>query len=205
MADRARVRQGSAKSRYRARSRGHARGTRWAIGVSAAAVLVAVGWLGLRNRTVVVRPTGIVGTAVGDTAPAFHVPDIQGQLVGLSAGEPTLLYFVAAWCSSCAYGESQLRQVYDRYGRQVHLITVDVDPGQDTLQMVNTFVKDYGGPWPTVLDQHQELTRLYRVTALDSSDLISSGGVIVYAAQAPLSATQWDARLRSLLARTVAA
>lgn len=177
-----------------------ARGSRpgWWIAGGAVAVLALVGWVGLRGHGTV-RATGVTGSAVGDMAPAFAAKDIQGQTVTLAAGKPTLLYFVAAWCSSCAYGESQLRQVYDRYGQAVRLITVDVDPQQDTPRMVAAFAKDYGGPWPAVLDQGQRLTRLYHVTSLDSSYLVNARGVIVYAAQAPLTATAWNQRLHSLV------
>lgn len=174
--------------------------TGWWVAGAAAATLVLVGWVGLRGHGTV-RATGAVGTAVGDTAPPFSVKDIQGQTVTLAAGKPTLMYFVAAWCSSCAYGDTQLRQVYDRYGHAVRLITVDVDPQQDTPQMVAAFAKNYGGPWPAVLDQGERLTQLYHITTLDSSYLVNAQGVIVYAAQAPLTAAAWDNRLQPLVSR----
>lgn len=174
--------------------------TGWWVAAAAVATLMLVGWVGLRGHGTV-RATGVVGTAVGDTAPPFSVKDIQGQTVTLAAGKPTLMYFVAAWCSSCSYGDTQLRQVYDRYGHAVRLITVDVDPQQDTPQMVATFAKNYGGPWPAVLDQGERLTQLYHVTSLDSSYLVNAQGVIVYAAQAPLTAAAWDNRLQPLVSR----
>ena len=160
--------------------------------------MLLAGWLGFRSHGTV-RPTGVVGTALGDTAPSFSAKDIQGQTVTLAAGKPTLMYFVAAWCSSCAYGDTQLRQVYDRYGHALRLITIDVDPQQDTPRMVAAFAKHYGGPWPEVLDQGERLTRLYHVTSLDSSYLVNAQGVIVYAAQSPLTAAAWDERLQPLL------
>lgn len=196
------VAKGGRDQGYRGRAR-RSRSGWWITGTAIAAVLVA-GWLGFRGHGTV-RATGVVGTAVGDTAPSFSVQDIQGQTVTLAAGKPTLMYFVAAWCSSCAYGDTQLRQVYDRYGHGVRLITVDVDPQQDTPQMVAAFAKNYGGPWPAVLDQGQRLTQLYHVTSLDSSYLVNAQGVIVYAAQAPLTAASWDNRLQSLVARAQSA
>ncbi len=194
--------KGGQSKGYRGRA-GRSRSGWWVAGTATAAVLVA-GWLGFRGHGAV-RATGLVGTAVGDTAPTFAVQDIQGQTVTLAEGRPTILYFVAAWCSSCAYGESQLRQVYDRYGHAVRMITVDVDPQQDTPQMVATFAKNYGGPWPAVLDQGQRLTRLYHVTSLDSSYLVNPQGVIANAAQAPLTAAAWQARLQMLVSRPASA
>lgn len=172
----------------------------WWIAGAAVVMLALVGWVGLRGDGTV-SPTGIVGTAVGDTAPAFSVKDIAGQTVTLAPGKPTILYFAAAYCSTCAYGDTQLRPVYQRYGSSVQLITVDVDPQVDTLAMVQAFAKEYGGPWPEVLDVGERLTELYHVTALDTSYLINGQGVIVYTTQTPLTSAQWERRLAPL--RTV--
>lgn len=196
MAQRRKPHHGAAGAR-RAAGPSRRRLPAWAgwLTVGGAVVLVA-GWLGLRSAgATTVRPTGEVGTAVGDTAPSFTVRDIQGRVVGLAAHRPTLLYFVAAWCSSCAYGDTQLRQVYARYGHAVRLITVDVDPQQDTPQMVAAFAHAYGGPWPVVRDTSLTLARLYQVRSLDTSYLINARHVIVLSAQVPLSAAQWEARL----------
>ncbi len=182
--------------RYRRPTRRSSAG--WWIAGAAVVTLALVGWVGLRGHGTV-SPTGIVGTAVGDTAPAFSVKDIAGQTVTLASGKPTLLYFAAAYCSTCAYGDTQLRPVYQRYGSSVQLITVDVDPQEDTLAMVQAFAKDYGGPWPEVLDEGERLTELYHVTALDTSYLINGQGVIVYTAQTSLTSTQWERRLAPLL------
>lgn len=67
--------------------------------------------------------------------------------------------------------------------------------------MVAAFAKKYGGPWPTVLDQGERLTRPYHVISLDSSYLVNAQGVIVYASQAPLTAAAWDNRLQPLVSR----
>jgi thiol-disulfide isomerase/thioredoxin len=181
---------------YRRRT-GRPRRRWWLAGTAALAVALGA-WVDLRAHGAAMA-TGRVGTAVGDVAPTFAVQDIQGQTVTLAVGRPTLLYFVAAWCSSCAYGEGQLRQLHDEAGPRLSLITVDVDPQQDTPQMVAAFAADYGGPWPAVLDVGQRITELYRVTSLDSSYLVNGQGVIAYAAKAPLAAAAWEARLRPLL------
>jgi cytochrome oxidase Cu insertion factor (SCO1/SenC/PrrC family) len=186
---------------YRGGPRASGPGRAWWVAAAGGVVVVLLaGWLGVHARAQArVTPTGIVGTAPGDTAPSFEIRDIQGKMVGLAQGRPTLLYFVASWCSSCAYGETQLRQVYARYGHALRLITVDVDPQQDTPAMVAAFAKDYGGPWPAVLDRHLTLTRLYQVSSLDTSFLINGKGEIVFRGSAPLPAATWEAHIQPLL------
>ena len=63
--------------------------TGWWVAGAAAATLVLVGWVGLRGHGTV-RATGVVGTAVGDTAPPFSVKDVQGQTVTLAAWQQEL-------------------------------------------------------------------------------------------------------------------
>lgn len=81
---------------------GAARGPRawWvALGVGAmVAVLIALA------TARVGRPAGVQGPTVGRAAPVEAVEDIQGWRVAL-AGKPTVLLFMAAWCSRCSYGE----------------------------------------------------------------------------------------------------
>ncbi len=152
------------------------------LGLGAAAVVAAVIWFALPrpgSALAAVHPTGQVGATVGDTAPILRVRDIQGQTVAL-AGKPTVLYFMASWCSSCTYGESQLRQVQSRLGSRVNLVTVDVDPQQDTAAELAAFQKQWGGPWPHVLDTGQRLVAAFGVQSLDTTVILNARGTIVH-------------------------
>jgi cytochrome oxidase Cu insertion factor (SCO1/SenC/PrrC family) len=152
----------------------------WAVLVGAAAVAALV-WLAMPHggTAAAVRPTGRVGSAIGDTAPVLRVHDIQGQTVGLG-GKPTVLYFMASWCSSCTYGESQLRQAQSRLGSRVNLVSIDVDPVHDTPAALAAFERQYGGEWPHVLDAGQRLVSAFGIRSLDTTLILNPGGTIVY-------------------------
>jgi cytochrome oxidase Cu insertion factor (SCO1/SenC/PrrC family) len=161
-------------------SRRRARTGLW-VGLGGAALIGALLWLALPRpgaALAAVRPTGRVGAAVGDTAPLLLVSDIQGQTLSL-AGKPAVLYFMASWCSSCTYGESQLRQVQSRLGDRVNVVTVDVDPQQDTKADLSAFQSRWGGPWPHVLDMGQRLLAAFGVRSLDTTVLLNAQGTIV--------------------------
>ena len=120
-----------------------------------------------------------VGSAVGDRIGISRFTDISGQTVVLGDGRPAALYFMATWCPSCVYGETQLRQVQSRLGRRAQLVTVDVDPVHDTPATLSAFVNRYGGAWPHVLDSSLRLVSAFGVTSLDTLILINGQGVIV--------------------------
>lgn len=153
---------------------------RWAVlgGVLAVAALV---WFALPHGSsaAAITATGQVGNSLGDTAPIVQVHDIQGQTVAL-AGKPTVLYFMASWCSSCTYGQSQLRQVHQQFGNRVNLVTVDVDPVQDTPAALAAFNRQWGGNWPQVLDTGQRLVAAYGIRSLDTMVILNGKGTIVY-------------------------
>lgn len=56
-----------------------------------------------------------VGTAVGDTAPNFTLPDLSGESVSLSdyRGKVVILDFWASWCAPCRAAMPSLESLYE--------------------------------------------------------------------------------------------
>jgi cytochrome oxidase Cu insertion factor (SCO1/SenC/PrrC family) len=151
----------------------------WAGMAVGAAVAVLVGFVTSRGWHPNAPEAGSVGAAVGQAVPVQQVQDLQGRTVAL-AGKPTVLYFMAAWCASCTYGESQLRHVQAVLGNRVNLVSVDVDPVTDTPEAVAAFARRYGGDWPHALDQGQRLVTAFRIRSLDTTIVLDSRGRVVY-------------------------
>jgi thiol-disulfide isomerase/thioredoxin len=151
------------------------------LALGGAVVVVALIWVATPHggHAAPLAATGRVGTAVGDRAPVMQVSDIGGRTLAF-AGKPTVLYFMASWCSSCAYGESQLRQVQFRFGKRVNLVSIDVDPANDTVAALEAFRQQYGGAWPHVLDRGQRLVAAFGIHSLDTMVILDGRGVIVY-------------------------
>jgi cytochrome oxidase Cu insertion factor (SCO1/SenC/PrrC family) len=152
---------------------------RWAALGGALAVAALVWFATPQGGAAAVTSTSRVGNSPGDTAPVMRVHDIRGQTVAL-AGKPTVLYFMASWCSSCTYGQSQLREVHRRLGDRVNLVTVDVDPLHDTPAALAAFDRRWGGSWPQVLDGGQRLVAAYGIRSLDTMVILNGEGTIVY-------------------------
>lgn len=122
-------------------------------------------------------PTGL---SVGERPPDFSLESVAGDTVSLHpVKQPTLLTFMAAWCTSCKEEAHALTQLHKQYGEQVRLISIDTDPGRDSMADLRKFKQQYGGDWPHVMGT-QQLIQDYRITSLDTTYLLDSQGVTQY-------------------------
>ena len=103
----------------------------------------------------------------------------------ISSEKPTLIYFMASWCPTCVAGEKVFKQIHNKYGNNVQLITVDMDPQRDTEQDLKDFQRQYGGEWTHLIDKEYELTKKYQVKQLEEVFLIDSNQEVVYHAVNP--------------------
>ncbi|TFB21492.1 TlpA family protein disulfide reductase [Filobacillus milosensis] len=110
----------------------------------------------------------------------FEKTDIQGETIGLSEEKPTLIYFMAAWCPTCVGGEKVFAELHKQYGDKVQLITVDIDPSVDTKEQLKKFQQKYGGNWPHVIDENQEMAKKFQVKQLEEVSLINLKGEQVF-------------------------
>ena len=98
-----------------------------------------------------------------------------------TAGHPTIVYFMAAWCVSCVQGAVNLAQIYQDYGnRGLQVIAIDVDTGETTADL-DRFRSLAGNPryfW--AMDEGQRATRAYAVRSLDATILVSGSGEILF-------------------------
>ncbi|HET7755693.1 MAG TPA: TlpA disulfide reductase family protein [Steroidobacteraceae bacterium] len=78
------------------------------------------------------------GADVGSPAPAFIVPELDGQLFDLSAerGKVVIVNFWASWCSPCRAEMPLLDSFYKRYReRGLVLLGVSVDDRHDSKEV----------------------------------------------------------------------
>ncbi len=98
-----------------------------------------------------------------------------------TAGRPTIVYFMAAWCVSCVQGAVNLARIHEDYSaRGLQVIAIDVDPGETPADL-DRFRSLAGDPryfW--AMDVGGRATSAYRVVYLDTTILVSGSGEVLF-------------------------
>ncbi|MHB8718603.1 MAG: TlpA family protein disulfide reductase [Candidatus Dormibacteria bacterium] len=145
-------------------------------------------------RVSVTSPAG--GSAqVGDRASGFTATTVAGQTFQVPAGRPTVLYFMAGWCSSCRPEAQALGQIDSQRHGQVAILAVDADP-TDPLASLQNFIAQVGNPgYAFVQDEGGALVQAFGATALDTTVVIDGNGRVVYRNTRPIDEQTLEAAL----------
>jgi thiol-disulfide isomerase/thioredoxin len=85
------------------------------------------------------------GPAPGERAPALDVVGEDGERRPLIAKDrPTLVYLDAGYCGPCRPGPKHLRELADRFGERLHIVSVSID--EDPADAVA--FREKHGPFP---------------------------------------------------------
>lgn len=140
----------------------------------------------------------------GYIAPDFTALTIDGRQLSLSSlrGKVVVLWFMAAWCPSCAGVASLLQQqlasrpdvaavVIDMWSevalRQYGLLNSPGSPAPEGPAQLASFLRSYGSSsWYAVVDTY-DLTRLYRLKLVDTTLIIDRQGKVVLRGDGPTS------------------
>ena len=174
---------------------------RWGfVGAGVAIVAVAGVVLGLHfaNRSSETATTPAVVPAADHPAPGGTFTTLAGQTVNVASlgGQPTLLWFVATWCSSCKAGTQLLAANIAKFqadGVRVDEVELYQDLGQSGPS-IGAFAKalagtEYGNPDWTFGMSSAALTRTYDPQSyIEIYYLLNAKGQITYV-NAPLVST----------------
>jgi thiol-disulfide isomerase/thioredoxin len=98
-----------------------------------------------------------------------------------TAGRPTIVYFMAAWCVSCLQGATNLAQLDQDYHQQgLQVLVIDADPTERPSDL-ERFKSLAGNPryfW--AMDDAQKATQAYSVRSLDATILVSGSGEVLF-------------------------
>ena len=126
-------------------------------------------------------PDAPVGLQVGQRAPEFSAPNLDGEPVALSdfRGRPVLINFWATWCGPCREEMPDFQQLYDLRGAD-EFVVLAVNY-LESPEQIAPFVEELGLSFPVVLDESGAVNDLYgdRIQGYPTSILIDGDGVIV--------------------------
>lgn len=128
-----------------------------------------------------------MGISVGDTAPDFSVPTLDGETFTLNdgRGKPAIVFFMAYWCGTCIPEAQALAQLKGEYGDKLNIVAIDLDPSS-TPQALEQFKQAAGGETLTwAFDTDQQVASSYQVRSLDTTLVLNAEGVIVYRDEFP--------------------
>ena len=118
------------------------------------------------------------GARVGEPAPDFKLQNLDGQYISLSdlRGKPVLINFWATWCPPCRDEMPYLQKIYEEWsGKGLVVLAIDIG---ESHSKVKEFLKTHNLSLPVLLDTKENVGRKYNITAIPTSFLIDSDGVI---------------------------
>lgn len=128
-----------------------------------------------------------VGTGLGEIAPDFSVPTLDGGTFTLAEqrGKPTIVFFMAYWCGTCVPEGRALAQLQREYGDKISIVALDVDPSSTPDALTRFKEMADNGPFTWAFDTGQKVTAAYEVAALDTTLILDREGHVIYKDQWP--------------------
>jgi thiol-disulfide isomerase/thioredoxin len=112
-------------------------------------------------------------------APSFSLKGVDGKTYSLKdvKGKPLVINFWASWCQPCHMEAPDLVKLSQQYkGIEIYAVNL---AGSDTPRSAENFIKKYRLPFTVLLDQEDQVSDDYRVTALPTTFFINKEGYIV--------------------------
>lgn len=116
---------------------------------------------------------------VGDSAPEFSLPGLNGGQASLSAykGRVVMVHFWATWCPPCVEEMPSLERLYKSFpGGAFEILGVNVDEGGPVT--VSSFIQRHGVSFPILLDPQRSIPTMYGTFKFPESYIIDREGVV---------------------------
>jgi peroxiredoxin len=127
-----------------------------------------------------------VGVNVGQKAPAFTLPNVDGsefELGTFRKDKNVLLVFSATWCHACRHEIPLIKNFYDEF-KDDGLGIVVIDIGEH-ISKVKSFVKKREINYNVVLDETADVAKIFQVTGIPLNIVLDKSGIIIYKDNAP--------------------
>jgi cytochrome c biogenesis protein CcmG, thiol:disulfide interchange protein DsbE len=143
--------------------------------------------------------------SVGQPAPAYAAPSMDGDTVALAdfEGEVVLLNIWATWCAPCRVEMPHLQALHEELAEEgLRIVGVSVD-SQRSRGAVTRFTGDLGIEFLILQDPGERISHLFNAYGIPFNALIDREGIIRWRQVGPVTAD--DPRLRAALEEALSA
>jgi cytochrome c biogenesis protein CcmG/thiol:disulfide interchange protein DsbE len=139
------------------------------------------------------------GADVGDTAPAFELPELQAGCVNAASleGSPRIVNFWASWCNPCRREFPMLQAAFDEHhadGLEVVGITY-----RDIESDAVAFADDQGADWTLAHDEDEIVAKAYGVNNIPQTFFVDADGTVTGRIFGALTRAELDEELEKIL------
>jgi len=116
------------------------------------------------------------GPQVGDLAPGFSLPDLDGERVGLAdlKGRVVVLNYWATWCPPCVDEMPSLQKLHDALAEKgLSVVAVSVD---ERFTDIERFVGDFNLTFTILHDEGMKVSRSYQTFKYPETYIIGRDG-----------------------------
>jgi len=139
---------------------------------------------------------------IGAPAPAFALPDAQGESISLDKLRGRVVYvdFWASWCAPCKRSFPWMNELQRRYAEQgLAVVAINVDKKREDAQR---FLREVPASFTILYDGNGVAPAAWGVKGMPSSYLVDARGTVVAIEEGFRDdrAAALEARIRALLA-----
>ena len=116
---------------------------------------------------------------LGEPAPNFQLPDLNGRLVTLSdfRGKVVLLNFWATWCGPCRVEMPTMEQLYRTFSRKdLEILAVSIDA--QGVAITRPFQQEHHLTFPILHDADYRVGLTYGARSLPRTFMVDRQGVV---------------------------
>jgi len=117
------------------------------------------------------------------TAPDFTVTSIDGETITMSNyrnQQVVLLDFMSIFCSGCKIVAENLKSIWQNYGDDLQVLSIDINPQMDTDELLRPFRDTYQIPWPIARDTDSITNKYGTGTDIPHVIIVDKSGVITW-------------------------